>query len=90
MAKKVVATPSPSLQGDLDMLAIGHTIRHQRTSLGMTLVDAAALSNLSKQTYQNIEQGQPTVKVESLLKACKALGVRLSINKQEESGDEWI
>lgn len=89
MVKKVVATPAPSLQGELDMTAIGQIIRHQRTSLGMTLVDAAALSNLSKQTYQNIEKGQPTVKVDSLLKACKALGVRLSINTRE-SDDEWL
>ena len=89
MAKKVVTAPLPDLNGDLDMYSIGEYIRHQRTSLGMTLVDAAALSNLSKQTYQNIEKGHATVKVESLLKACKALGVGLSINTQETS-DEWI
>ena len=89
MAKKVVASPLPDLEGALDMNLIGEYIRHQRTSLGMTLVDAAALSNLSKQTYQNIEKGGATVKVESLLKVCKALGVGLSINIQETS-DEWI
>lgn len=89
MAKKVVTTPSPTLKGNLDMNTIGDYIRHQRTSLGITLVDAAALSNLSKQTYQNIEKGHSTVKVESLLKACKALGIGLSITLQE-SDDEWI
>ena len=89
MAKKVVTAPLPDLEGVLDMKLIGEYIHHQRTSLGMTLVDAAALSNLSKQTYQNIEKGRPTVKVESLLKACKALGIGLSINIRE-TGDEWI
>lgn len=89
MANKVVTTPPPSLQGDFDMVTIGNALRHQRTSLGITLVDAAALCNLSKQTYQNIEKGLPTVKVASLLKACKALGVGLSIHIQEED-DDWI
>ena len=89
MVKKVVTTPAPPIGGNLDMNTIGDYIRHQRTSLGMTLVDAAALSNLSKQTYQNIEKGHSTVKVESLLKACKALGVGLSIILAE-SDDDWI
>lgn len=71
------------------MNAIGGYIRYQRTTLGMTLIDAAALSNLSKQTYQNIEKGHSTVKVESLLKACKALGIGLNINTQELD-NEWI
>lgn len=89
MAKKVVLTPPPNLAGDLDMVSIGEFVRHQRTKLSMTLVDAAALSNLSKQTYQNIEKGHSTVKVASLLKACNALGVKLHIEPLEIT-DEWI
>lgn len=89
MAKKVVTTSSPSLEGELDMSSIGEYIRHQRTKAGMTLVDAAALSHLSKQTYQNIEKGHATVKVESLLKACRALGVHLTIYTKDVA-DEWI
>ncbi|VAW46918.1 hypothetical protein MNBD_GAMMA04-2286 [hydrothermal vent metagenome] len=92
MAKKVVITPLPKIDGSLNMTVIGCVIRHKRTTLGMTLVDAAALSNLSKQTYQNIEKGHATVKVESLLKACMTLGVKLTIiaDSEEQADDEWI
>lgn len=71
------------------MNATGGYIGYQRTRLGMTLIDAAALSNPSKQTYQNIEKGRSTVKVESLLKACKAQGIGLDINTWELN-NEWI
>lgn len=87
MAKKVVFTPAPDLTDDLDMASIGEYIRHQRTKSGITLVDAAALSNLSKQTYQNIEKGHSKVKVASLLKACRAFGVRLRIVPLQTTDD---
>lgn len=37
---------------------LGAYIRHHRTHLGLTLEDAAALCEVSKQTYNNIELGE--------------------------------
>ncbi|BBP43268.1 hypothetical protein [Thiosulfativibrio zosterae] len=50
MVKKVVTSKAPLFDGELDMKILGEYIRYQRTNIGMTLMDAAALSDLSKQT----------------------------------------
>lgn len=99
MARSVVATPKPDLSKPADMPLLGAFLRHRRTSLNMTLEDAAALCGVSKQAYNNIELGAETIKVETLFKVMAAFGITLSINdsstmspasKPDGDNDEWL
>ena len=89
MPKKVISTEKPDLSLPLNMNVIGDFVRYKRTSLGITLEDAAALCDLSKQAYNNIEKGIENSRVDTLFKVLSALGIRLEI-KDEVSDDGWI
>ncbi|CUS48001.1 MAG: helix-turn-helix protein [Idiomarinaceae bacterium HL-53] len=80
MARRVVVTPQPDLSQPADMALLGAVVRHRRTSLKLTLEDAAALCGISKQAYNNIELGSENVKVETLFKVLTAFGISLRVN----------
>ncbi|GGD69571.1 helix-turn-helix domain-containing protein [Lacimicrobium alkaliphilum] len=90
MAKKVTIAKKPDLSQPADMRILGQFIRHRRTSLNMTLEDAASLCGLSKQAYSNVERGVNNIRVETLFKALDALGVFLTIQETEQGEDDWI
>lgn len=88
MSKRVIATDKPDLSATLDMQTIGLFVRHTRTSLDMTLEDAAGLCGLSKQAYNNVEKGVENIRVNTLLKVMAALGIKLLID-DTRSDDGW-
>ena len=57
--------------------AFGRALRVARTAAGMTLVDAAAVLEVSKQTLSDLERGRGTVGLGIALKAARDLGVSL-------------
>lgn len=89
MAKRVTITEKPDLSLPLDSKLLGQVIRYKRTSLDMTLEDAASLCDLSKQAYNNIEKGVGNVRVETLIKAIHALGIKVTIDPMERADDNW-
>lgn len=99
MARRVVVTPQPDLSQPADMALLGAVIRHRRTSLKLTLEDAAALCGISKQAYNNIELGSENVKVETLFKVLRAVGISLLVDALafadtssaiNGTSDDWI
>lgn len=90
MARTITVPQPPQLDAPLDMETLGAFVRYKRSTLGITLEDAAALCGLSKQAYNNIEKGVVTVRAETLFKALNGLGIALTVAPQQETDDEWI
>ena len=88
MTKQVVISKKPDITDPIDFAVLSQFVRHKRTSLDMTLEDAASLCNLSKQAYSNVEKGISNIRVETLFKVLVALGIALSIVEQGD-GDDW-
>ncbi|MBM7074430.1 helix-turn-helix transcriptional regulator [Shewanella sp. 202IG2-18] len=89
MAKRVTLFPKPDPSSSVDAQWLGALIRHKRTSVKMTLEDAAGLCGLSKQAYNNVELGVENSRVESLFKALNGMGIKLSVIETVEITDDW-
>ena len=83
----IIPTKKPDAQKTIDYIWLGQYIRYKRTSLGMGLVEAATLCGLSKTAYSNVELAKNS-RVDTLFAVLKNLGIRLSI--QEEEDVPWI
>lgn len=89
MGKQITVSEKPDISGPLDMRTIGEYVRYKRTSNKITLEDAASLSGLSKQAYNNVEKGIENIRIETLLKVCTALGIKLFIQDEKQEDDIW-
>lgn len=89
MTRRVIATEKPDLNVPLDMNILGRFVRYKRTSLAMTLEDAASLCGLSKQAYSNVEKGVEHIRVDTIFKVATALGVKLTIEDLVRGDDDW-
>ncbi|MBA6293197.1 helix-turn-helix transcriptional regulator [Colwellia sp. MB3u-70] len=95
MAKRVIATKAPNLDLPVDMKRLGEFVRFKRTSLDITIESAASLCGVSKQSLNNIELGVDSVKLVTLFKVTKQLGISLWFDSQNTEGtkeidDEWL
>ena len=88
--RQVTQSTKPDLSNPVDMKTLGAMVRYRRTSLGITLEDAAGLCGLSKQAYNNVEKGLLTVKVDTLFKVLSAFGVALFLQEPSEGSDDWV
>lgn len=73
--KRVVSSPPPSDPLTLDPPSFGQAIRAARTAAGMTLVDAAAMMGVSKQTLSDLEKATGSVGLAIALRVARELGV---------------
>lgn len=58
-----------------NLIEIGSNIYQTRKRLGLTQAEVAETAGLSDRNYANIERGLVNMRVETLLKVCKALHV---------------
>lgn len=58
-----------------DMRTIGEKIRIIRKKAGLTQIEAAERASLSDRAYADIERGEANMRVETLLRICRALKV---------------
>lgn len=58
-----------------DMRVIGNKLLAARKRLGMTQVEVAEAAGLSGRTYADIERGTVNMRVETILRICRALQV---------------
>ena len=92
MTKRLKSAVMPDLTRPFSAELLGKAINAKRKDSQLTLADAAALCGVAKQTLLNLEHGQITVKLSSLLNVCQGLGLKLSIlpwRNEEELNDEW-
>ena len=91
MPKTLKMAEPPNFAQDFSASLLGQAVKAKRTELGLRIEDTAALCGVAKQTYMNIEHGHSSVKLESVLRVCHGLGVKLFIQpwKQGARLDEW-
>jgi len=75
LMKRVVPSLAPTDPLTLDPQSFGQAIRAARTAAGMTLVDAAAMMGVSKQTLSDLEKATGSVGLAIALKVARELGV---------------
>jgi transcriptional regulator with XRE-family HTH domain len=95
MAKRVIATKAPNIDLPINMIRLGEFVRFKRTSLDITIENAASLCGVSKQALNNIELGVDSVKLVTLFKVINQLGISLWLESQDaectkEIDDEWL
>lgn len=93
MTKTLTIEKTPDLSAAFSAKLLGKAIKARRTQSQLRLEDAAALCGVAKQTLLNIEHGHETIKLNSLLRICEGLGIKLGIQpwaqKSSEVNDEW-
>lgn len=91
MAKRIKALVTPDLSQNVSVTLLGQAVRARRTQSHLRLEDAAALCGVAKQTLQDIEHGQGTSQVGTILQICSGLGIKLRILPwpTEEEIEDW-
>ena len=79
MAKRVKSIPTPTQDGYLTKELLGKYIRARRTQEGLKMHDVAMLCGISIATLTNIEKAEANVRIDSILKVAKMLGVKIEI-----------
>ena len=60
---------------DFDLNIIGNNLYKFRKAKGLTQAEVAEKSDLSDRTYADIERGNVTMRIDSLIKICNALNI---------------
>lgn len=68
-----------------DFRAIGNKLLKIRKKRGMTQGEVAEAANLSDRTYADIERGSVNMRIETILKICKALQITPDMILTEEN-----
>lgn len=92
MSKKIKALLTPDLSQHLTAKLLGDAVRARRTQSNLRQEDAAALCGVAKQTYLQIEHGNPNAKLDTVLKVCASLGIKLNISPwvpEQDLEDDW-
>ncbi len=92
MTKQVKAIPTPDLNQSLTLTLLGQAVRARRTQSNLRLEDAALLCGVAKETLMNLEHGQGTNTMNTILKICSGLGIKLCISPwatNNEVEDDW-
>jgi DNA-binding XRE family transcriptional regulator len=87
MVRQVKKLETPDLKHMLTPELLGQAIKARRTQSNLRQEDAAALCGVAKQTFMQVEHGNPHCKLDSILQICSALGVKLCIMPWADSGE---
>ncbi len=77
MAKNVKVTSKPNSNIILDIKDFGKHLKYQRTTQGLTLVEAAQLCNINTTTLIRLEKGSEGVRLSTALHIAKMFGLKL-------------
>lgn len=77
MPAKAPAIVDPLAQQDLE--ALGSLVRTRRQSMQVSAQSVARAANMSRQTFNRIENGEPSVTIGAYLNALRALGLELKV-----------
>lgn len=92
MGKRIKKLETPNLKQTLTPQLLGEAIKARRTQSNLRQEDAAALCGVAKQTFLQVEHGHLSSQLDSVLKICSALGIKLYIKPwkdQDEVDNEW-
>lgn len=80
MAKRIVISQKPDKKDRLNEALLGQWVRFVRTSISLSIEDAAALAGVSKQSFSDLEYGKLGCRLGSTIKILNSLGIDLSAN----------
>ncbi len=84
MAKKVKPLSTPIQNGPLEAKVLGEFIRARRTQAGMGIHEAAAFCGVAVDTLTRLEKASGDVRLSSVLKVCRMLGIVLKVEPWDE------
>lgn len=84
MPKAIKAIPTPLQSGSIDAETLGRFVRARRTQSGLGMHEAAAFCGVAVDTLTRIETAKGDVKLSSILKVCRMLGIHLKVEPWEE------
>ena len=58
---------------------IGHIVRYHRERAGLSRVELAAIAGVGKTVIYDVENGKPTVRLQTLLRILEALNISLRL-----------
>ncbi|WP_281561169.1 helix-turn-helix transcriptional regulator [Thalassomonas sp. RHCl1] len=95
MAKRVIPTEAPDSSLPINMERLGEFVRFKRTSLDLSIENAASLCGVSKQAFHNLELGLESVKLATVFKILNNLGISLWFDNKvaentQEDNDDWL
>jgi len=82
--KQVKAIKTPNLNEEISLELIANAIKARRTQQGLDIHTASMLCGVSVVTLNKIEKASKGVRLESVLKVAKALGISIKIEPWEE------
>ena len=82
--KQVKAIKTPNLNQEISLELIANAIKARRTQQGLDIHTASMLCGVSVVTLNKIEKASKGVRLESVLKVAKALGISIKIEPWEE------
>lgn len=85
---KIIPTKKPDINKTIDFIWLGQYIRYKRTSLGIGVVEAAAMCGLSKTAYSNVELAKNS-RVDTLFTVLVIFGIHLNV-MEENNEITWI
>jgi transcriptional regulator with XRE-family HTH domain len=84
MARKVKPLATPIQTGALEAKVLGEFIRARRTQAGMGIHEAAAFCGVAVDTLARLEKALGDVRLSSVLKVCRMLGIVLKVEPWDE------
>jgi len=84
MAKKVKPLSTPTQKGPLEAKVLGEFVRARRTQAGMGIHEAAAFCGVAVDTLTKIEKTVGDVRLSSVLKVCRMLGIVLKVEPWDD------
>jgi transcriptional regulator with XRE-family HTH domain len=84
--KKVKAINPPNFDEPISLELIAQAIKARRTQLGLDIKTASMLSGVSLVTFSKIENASKGIRLDSVLKIAKALGIEFKILDWSKNG----
>ena len=74
-----------------EVLDLGVVVQRFRKAAGLTQVEASREAGVGPRFYGELESGKVTVRMESVLKVLKGLGLELQVAvPKSDGGGEWL
>lgn len=92
MGRQIKSLPTPDLNQNITPELLGQAVRARRTQSSLRLEDAAALCGVAKQTLQDVEHGQGTSQISTIVKILSRLRIKLCIlpwSTDKEVHNDW-
>ena len=84
--KQIKVLPTPDFNQPLTLKLIGQAVKARRTQQGLDTKTAAMLCNVSTVTLNKIENAFDGVRISSVLKVMRALGIEMHLQPWEQDG----